>query len=84
MDLSLIYQSFEDRAVLNDSDTLRRRRIAPGTEVRLRLTNADNFPRSFTLAGTPFRVAAIDGNEIHRPGDRKMCSSRWRRGDAMM
>lgn len=69
LDLSLIYQSFEDRAVLNDSDTLRRRRIAPGTEVRLRLTNADNFPRSFTLAGTPFRVAAIDGNEIHRPGD---------------
>lgn len=67
LDLSLIYHTFGNREVLNDSDTLRRRRVAPGTKVRLRLTNADNFPRSFTLVGTPFRVAAIDGNEVHRP-----------------
>ncbi|PRX42688.1 FtsP/CotA-like multicopper oxidase with cupredoxin domain [Planifilum fimeticola] len=69
LDLSLMYHFFGNREVLNDSDTLRHRRVDPGTEVRLRLTNTDSYPRFFTLVGTPFRVTAIDGNEIHRPGE---------------
>ncbi|MEW9032945.1 MAG: multicopper oxidase domain-containing protein [Planifilum fimeticola] len=69
LDLSLLYHFFGNREVLNDFDTLRHRRVDPGTEVRLRLTNTDSYPRFFTLVGTPFRVEAIDGNEIHRPGE---------------
>src|SRR5690606_40324657 len=30
---------------------------------------ADNFPRSFTLAGSPFFFAPKAAYEIHRPGD---------------
>jgi len=69
LDLSLMYHFFGNREVLNDADTLQHRRVVPGTEVRLRLGNADSFPRFFTLVGTPFKVAAIDGNEVHRPGE---------------
>jgi FtsP/CotA-like multicopper oxidase with cupredoxin domain len=54
------------------SDRLRRHRVPPGTLVRLRLINTDNDPdearrRTFTLAGTSFRVAAIDGVDVNKP-----------------
>jgi FtsP/CotA-like multicopper oxidase with cupredoxin domain len=59
-------------------DTLRRRAVPPGTPVRLRLVNtsdnttwaaADKQPRTLTLAGTPFKVAAIDGTEVNQPAE---------------
>jgi FtsP/CotA-like multicopper oxidase with cupredoxin domain len=52
---------------LGTYDTLDRRRIAPGKEVRLRLINTGVYPMEFTLSGTPFKVAAIDGTEINAP-----------------
>jgi FtsP/CotA-like multicopper oxidase with cupredoxin domain len=45
------------------------RNIKPGTEVRLRLVNSANLTKLFTLNGTPFRVAAIDGWDIHQPDE---------------
>ena len=55
-------------------DAERRRRaaaaaVAPGTPVRLRLVNTDSFERRFTIDGTPFRVLAIDGSDLHGPGE---------------
>jgi FtsP/CotA-like multicopper oxidase with cupredoxin domain len=59
-------------------DTLRRKAVRPGTRVRLRLVNtsdnttwgaADKQPRTLTLAGTPFKVAAIDGTAVNRPSE---------------
>ncbi|MEV0675031.1 multicopper oxidase family protein [Actinosynnema sp. NPDC050436] len=41
----------------------------PGTPVRLRLINTDSDPRRFTLAGTPFRVVAVDGRDLEQPGE---------------
>jgi len=55
------------------ADTLQRQAVAPGTPVRLRLVNTDNNtvtdtePRTFTLSGTPFQVAAIDGTDLSGP-----------------
>lgn len=43
--------------------------IAAGAPVRLRLVNTDNNPRTFALTGAPFRVAAIDGTDVHAPGE---------------
>ena len=37
-------------------------RSAPGAPVRLRLINTDSTTHRFALAGTPFRVAAVDGS----------------------
>jgi FtsP/CotA-like multicopper oxidase with cupredoxin domain len=59
-------------------DTLRRKAVPPGTRVRLRLVNtsdnttwgaADKQPRTLTLAGTPFKVATIDGTDVHQPSE---------------
>ncbi|WP_152398465.1 multicopper oxidase family protein [Paenibacillus cellulositrophicus] len=52
-------------------DTLDRQTIPAGTQVKLRLINAQNYPQTFQLSGVPFEVTAIDGNEIHSPTDIK-------------
>jgi len=43
--------------------------VAPATPVRLRLVNTDSTPHRFTLAGTPFRLAAVDGTDLNAPGE---------------
>jgi FtsP/CotA-like multicopper oxidase with cupredoxin domain len=68
LDLALASHDVEGRATLAGSDRLEHRTVEPGTPVRLRLVNTDNIPQPFTLDGTPFRVLAIDGNEVHGPG----------------
>ncbi|WP_105973310.1 multicopper oxidase family protein [Streptomyces geranii] len=55
------------RTAFGDDTRLRRERVPAGTPVRLRLVNADNCPRTYSLAGTAFRVAAIDGNDVSGP-----------------
>ncbi|HEX4225956.1 MAG TPA: multicopper oxidase family protein, partial [Pseudonocardiaceae bacterium] len=77
-----------DDPAFGTSDTLRRNVIASGTQVRLRLINTDNNPvggagraqaRNFGIAGTPYRVVAIDGNDINQPtqisGDRLLVAA---------
>ncbi|MBN9389296.1 MAG: multicopper oxidase domain-containing protein [Chloroflexi bacterium] len=49
--------------------TTDRKTVAPGTPVRLRLINANNSLLNFTLTGTPFRVTAIDGTDLNKPGE---------------
>lgn len=57
------------------NDGLERRRIAPGTPVRIRLVNtgintvSDTESTAFTLTGVPFRVTAIDGTALNEPTD---------------
>ncbi|MFI6326725.1 multicopper oxidase family protein [Micromonospora chersina] len=41
--------------------------VAAGTPVRLRLVNTDSTTHRYALAGTPFRVAAIDGADLRGP-----------------
>ncbi len=67
VDLTAVAHNFDGADVLNAVDTLQRRALGPGTPVRLRLVNSDNVPRRFTLAGTPFRVVAIDGTDLNAP-----------------
>lgn len=50
------------------NDGVERKRIAPGTPVRIRLINTDDWVRQrYTLVGTPFQVAAIDGTDLNGP-----------------
>ncbi|MFI8520733.1 multicopper oxidase family protein [Streptomyces sp. NPDC085481] len=55
------------RTALGDDTRMRREKVPAGTPVRLRLVNADSCPRTYSLAGTAFQVAAIDGNEVTGP-----------------
>ena len=59
------------RTALGDDTRLRVEKVPAGTPVRLRLVNADNCPRTYSLAGTGFKVAAIDGNEVSGPTEVK-------------
>jgi FtsP/CotA-like multicopper oxidase with cupredoxin domain len=42
---------------------------APGVTARVRVINTDNGPISAWVAGAPFRVVAIDGTDLHEPGE---------------
>lgn len=55
---------------IGDNDTLQRKIVAPGTPVKIRLLNTDNWTRkAHHVTGTPFRVTAIDGVELNKPGE---------------
>jgi FtsP/CotA-like multicopper oxidase with cupredoxin domain len=67
LDLALASHDVAGTTTLGGSDRLEQRRVDSGTPVRLRLINTDNTPRGYTIDGTPFRVLAIDGNDVHEP-----------------
>ncbi|MBP2475463.1 FtsP/CotA-like multicopper oxidase with cupredoxin domain [Crossiella equi] len=47
----------------------RRLRAEPGRRVRLRVVNANSGTERFTVTGGPFRIAALDGQELNEPGE---------------
>ncbi|GGG73602.1 multicopper oxidase family protein [Paenibacillus radicis (ex Gao et al. 2016)] len=60
----------EEEFAIGTNDGIEQVRIAPGTPVRLRLVNTDDWVRqTYRLVGTKFQVAAIDGTEVNQPGD---------------
>jgi FtsP/CotA-like multicopper oxidase with cupredoxin domain len=67
LDLAIVAHEFGGIQTLNTADGVRRQAVAPGTPVRLRLVNTENGPQTFTVTGTPFRVAAIDGTDLNGP-----------------
>ena len=44
-----------------------RRVAAPGPTVRVRLINTDNGPMATWVDGAPYKVVAVDGNEVNAP-----------------
>lgn len=66
-DISLAYHEWEGAGALDLADTLQRQKLAPGTPVRLRITNTANGSTPFVLQGADFKVAAIDGNIVNQP-----------------
>jgi FtsP/CotA-like multicopper oxidase with cupredoxin domain len=69
LDLTLPVHTFDGTVVLADQDGRAEHTAAAGTTVRLRLVNTDSDPHRFTLAGTPFRVTAVDGRDLNQPGE---------------
>ena len=68
LDLTMIAHSYDGIETLAGRDGVSRRTVVPDTPVRLRLVNTDNSPKRFTLSGTTYRVAAIDGTDLSSPG----------------
>ncbi|MET9068201.1 multicopper oxidase family protein [Streptosporangium sandarakinum] len=69
LDLTLPVHTFGGVTVIGDHDRTIERSAAPGTPVRLRLVNTDNTPHRFTLAGAPYRLVAVDGQDLNGPGE---------------
>ncbi|MCC5578156.1 multicopper oxidase family protein [Microtetraspora sp. AC03309] len=69
LDLTLPVHTFSGTTVLGNHDQPIQQRAYPGMPTRLRLVNTDNTPHRFTLSGTPYRLVAIDGNDLNEPGE---------------
>jgi FtsP/CotA-like multicopper oxidase with cupredoxin domain len=69
LDLTLPVHTFDGTVVLADQDGHTEHTTPAGTNVRLRLINTDSDPHRFALAGTPFRVTAVDGRDLNQPGE---------------
>jgi FtsP/CotA-like multicopper oxidase with cupredoxin domain len=67
LDLALVAHHVGGVAALNSADGVSRRSVPAGTPVRLRIVNADGTPQRFTVAGTRFRVVAVDGTDLNGP-----------------
>jgi FtsP/CotA-like multicopper oxidase with cupredoxin domain len=68
LDLPVVAHELHGIETLGGRDGTSRRTVSPGTVVRLRLVNTDNAPKPFVLSGSSFRVVAIDGTDLNRPG----------------
>jgi len=68
VDLVVAAHTYDGIATLNRDEGGGRLKVAAGTRVRLRLINTDNSEHRLTFSGTPFRVLAIDGTDLHDPG----------------
>ncbi|GAA0416266.1 hypothetical protein Acor_56240 [Acrocarpospora corrugata] len=69
VDLTLPVHTFGGTVVIAGRDGRTEHLAPPGTPVRLRLINTDSDPHRFVLAGTPFRMAAVDGRDLNQPGE---------------
>jgi FtsP/CotA-like multicopper oxidase with cupredoxin domain len=69
LDLTLPVHTFDGTVVIADQDRRTEHTASAGTKVRLRLINTDSDPHRFALAGTPFRVTAVDGRDLNQPGE---------------
>ncbi|SCL34561.1 Multicopper oxidase with three cupredoxin domains (includes cell division protein FtsP and spore coat protein CotA) [Micromonospora rhizosphaerae] len=69
LDLTLPVHTFDGTVLLADQDKRTEHTAPAGTKVRLRLINTDSDPHRFALAGTPFRVTAVDGRDLNQPGE---------------
>lgn len=69
LDFTVISHLWKDTFMIGDVAGIRREAAAPGTEVTLRLINTDNWIRQqYALAGSDFRITAIDGTPLNEPG----------------
>ncbi|MFF5263641.1 multicopper oxidase family protein [Actinomadura viridis] len=69
VDLTLPVHTFDGTLVIAGRDGRTEHPAPAGTPVRLRLVNTDSDPHRVVLAGTPFRLAAVDGRDLNRPGE---------------
>ncbi|MEP6910153.1 MAG: multicopper oxidase family protein [Actinomycetota bacterium] len=67
LDLTAVVHTFPDGVVIGSNDETDRHVVLPRTGVRLRLINTDSSAQRLTLAGTPFKVIAIDGTDLNDP-----------------
>ena len=67
LDLPVVVHTLDGIPLVNRTDGVERWHVPAGTDVRLRLVNTDNAPRSFDIGGTAFRVLAIDGTDLNGP-----------------
>lgn len=69
VDLVVPVHTFAGVVAIGADDGVRAETAEPGADVRLRLLNTDSDPHRFALAGTAFRLVAVDGRDLNEPGE---------------
>ncbi|MFI7547149.1 multicopper oxidase family protein [Actinoplanes sp. NPDC049599] len=69
LDLTVPVHTFDNAVVIGDREGRTVHIARPGAAVRLRLINTDSAPHRFTLAGATYRLVAVDGRDLNRPGE---------------
>jgi FtsP/CotA-like multicopper oxidase with cupredoxin domain len=67
VDVTVPVHTFDGTVVFGNHDQFAEQRVSPDAPVRLRLINTDSMPHRFTLAGTDYRIVAIDGTDLSGP-----------------
>jgi FtsP/CotA-like multicopper oxidase with cupredoxin domain len=69
VDLTLPLHTFGGAVVIGNGDGRSELPMSPGTPVRLRLVNTDSDPHRLVLVGSGFKVASVDGRDLHQPDE---------------
>jgi FtsP/CotA-like multicopper oxidase with cupredoxin domain len=69
LDLVLPVHTFDGVVAVGGDDGVLGETADAGAAVRLRLLNTDSEPHRFALAGTAFRLVAVDGRDLNEPGE---------------
>ena len=69
LDLTLPIHTFGATLIVGEHGGTTTRSAEPGSSVRLRLVNTDPDPHALNLAGTSFRVVAVDGRNLEQPDE---------------
>ncbi len=72
----LVAHTFDGIATLDGRETPSSAKVRSRHAGSAQAVNTDSAMRRFTVSGTPFRVLAIDGNDLNGPGLLDTCASR--------
>jgi len=67
--LAVIHEYDGRGATLNGEGTVQTVDAEPVEQVRVRVVNTDNGLSRIWVSGAPYRVLAVDGTEVNRPGE---------------
>jgi FtsP/CotA-like multicopper oxidase with cupredoxin domain len=68
LDLEAVVHMYDGRRTVNGHDGDLHVEAEPGTTARVRVVNTDNGPMTTWVSGADYRVLAVDGTDVHRPG----------------
>jgi FtsP/CotA-like multicopper oxidase with cupredoxin domain len=66
-DIVVAVHTLNGTPLVNSTDGVEKRAVAPGTPVRLRVINTDSTPQRYDIGGAAFKVVAIDGTDLVGP-----------------
>ena len=68
VDQALMIHTWGDRLSFGDNAGVQVEPVKPGTSVRVRVVNTASDLESAQVTGSPWKLAAVDGNDLHEPG----------------
>ncbi|QUQ69930.1 multicopper oxidase family protein [Kutzneria sp. CA-103260] len=68
LDQALMIHTWGDQLSFGDNPGVQVKQVKPGSSVRVRVVNTDSDLQSVQVTGSPWQLAAVDGNDLHQPG----------------